>query len=557
MSHVRPHLERLTAPGGPFEVITEEVGGVPIRTFADRMRHLTELVERGEGHGDAEFLVHGDTRLTYAVAFDRSRRLAAGLRSSHGVVPGDRVALLGSNAADWVVAYWAGVLLDAVVAPLNAWWGPGELTHALGDAEPAVVVADARRAPLAVQAGATPDRMVVWGGDAGRGMPLESLLGEERAEIAPVRGEDDPALLFYTSGTTGTPKGALLTHRNVVANVLNLMALVRAARAAEEEDEEGDAGHSDGQTSTLCVIPLFHATANLAFLAPYVSAGNRLVFLPPGRFDPEVAGEVIEREGVTHFGGVPTVVNRILDSGVAERRDFSAVRSVTYGGAPASPALVERIAAVFPGARRRLGQGYGLTETSAICTLNLGRDYLEHPDSVGIAAPTVEIRIDPDGEIQVRGANVFAGYWRDPESTAAAFTEDGFLRTGDIGFLDDDGFLHITDRAKDVVIRGGENVYCVEVEAVLESHPAVVEAAVIGRPHPDLGEEVEAVVVLREPTAAADLGAFVAERLARFKVPTSWVFRDEELPRTATGKVRKHLLRDGSAVPAVGRDSAL
>jgi long-chain acyl-CoA synthetase len=555
MSRVRPHLDRLTAPGGPFEIVVEDVEGVPVRTFANRMRHLTDLVVRGEEHGAAEFVVHGEVRLTYAEAFDRSRRLAAGLRAAHGVSPGDRVAVLGSNAADWVVAYWAGILLDAVVTPLNAWWGPDELAHAVRDAEPAVLIADGRRAPLAIGAGMAPGHVIVWGDDPAGGVPLDSLLGDGRAEIGPIRDEDDAALLFYTSGTTGAPKGALLTHRNVVANVLNLTAMVRAARAAEEEG--GDTDHADGQTSTLCVIPLFHATANLAFLAPYVAAGNRLVFLPPGRFDPEVAGEVIERERVTHFGGVPTVVNRILESGVTERRDFSAVRSVTYGGAPASPALVERIAAAFPAARRRLGQGYGLTETSAICTLNLGADYLEHPDSVGIAAPTVELRIDAEGEIQVRGTNVFAGYWRDPDATAAAFTDDGFFRTGDIGFLDDDGFLHITDRAKDVVIRGGENVYCVEVEAVLESHPAVAEAAVVGRPHPDLGEEVEAIVVLREPTTADELGGFVAEHLARFKVPTSWVFRDEELPRTATGKVRKQVLRDGSAVSAVGEDSAL
>ncbi|MFQ5948079.1 MAG: class I adenylate-forming enzyme family protein, partial [Acidimicrobiia bacterium] len=310
---------------------------------------------------------------------------------------------------------------------------------------------------------------------------------------------------------------------------------------------------------------------NLAVMIPSVFNGSKIVFMPPGRLDPDVAARIIEQEGVTRFGGVPTVVARILDSGVHEKYDFSTVTGIGYGGAPASPRLLARIVEAFPSVGDRVVQGYGLTETSAITTVNVGPDYLARPNSAGIAAPSVEIRIaGPDGEalppgrvgeIWVRGANVIPRYWNRPEADAAGFT-DGFLHTGDLGYLDADGFLYVTDRAKDMVIRGGENVYCVEVEAVLEEHPAVREVAVVGVPHPELGEEVKAVAVIAAEAdiSAEELLAFAARRLAPFKVPTQWELTTEMLPRNPSGKVLKAALREGGSVAhAVGEetDSAL
>jgi len=555
-------LERLTGPGGEYAIEVEEPDGFPIRTFVDRPRHLSEFVALGERHQEAPFLAQGDLRLNYRDAFDRSRRLAAGLRRRFGIAPGDRLAVLGANHPDWVVGFWAGVVLDAVVVPLNAWWTPRELAFAIADCGASVVLADGSRASAAIEAGHPPNHLAVWGGAAPVGaVGFEDLVDADRAALPGEgrRGEGEPAVLFYTSGTTGRPKGAPLTHRNVASGFLNSVAMTTAARMVTGEDPRA------GKQVDLTVVPLFHATANLALMVPFVAGGHSMVFLPPGRFDPEVAGEVIESERVTRFGGVPTIVERILESQVWQRRDFSTVRRISYGGAPASPALVERVAAAFPGLEARLVQGYGLTETTAISTLNIGPDYLAHPDSVGIAAPTAEIRIagafgEPlppgaTGEIVIRGAHVMPRYWNRPDADAAVF-RDGFFHTGDIGHLDDGGFLYVTDRAKDVVIRGGENVYSVEVEEALETHEAVVEAAVVGVPDSDLGERVKAIVVARQEVAPADLVAHLAGRVAPFKVPEEWEIRRDPLPRTPSGKVLKRALRDG--VPeSAAEDSAL
>ena len=562
VSEIKTALERLTAPGGEYAIEVEEVGGFPVRIFARRPRHLSEFVALGERHGSTVFLVQGDRRLSYSEVFDRARRLAGGLRNRFGIAPGDRIAVLGANHPDWVVGFWAGVLLDAIVVPLNAWWTAPELSFALADADVSIVISDSRRAATVLDAGYPADRLVVWDGTPPTAAStLEALLSADPAASPDEGGrpEGEPAVLFYTSGTTGRPKGAPLTHRNVASGFLNSVAMTAAARLAAGEDGQS------GRHVDLTVIPLFHATANLALMVPFVAGGHAMVFLPPGRFDPEVAGEVIEREGVTRFGGVPTVVARIVDSGVWRRRDFSSVRRISYGGAPASPDLVRRVAGAFPGVESRLIQGYGLTETTAVSTLNIGPDYLARPDSVGIAAPTAEIRIvdpfgDPlppgeTGEIAIRGAHVMPRYWNRPDADAAAF-RDGFFHTGDIGHLDEDGFLYVTDRAKDVVIRGGENVYSVEVEEALESHAAVVEAAVVGVPDADLGERVKAVVVARSAVTPADLALHLASRIAPYKVPEVWEIRDEPLPRNPTGKVLKRALRDGVR-PAPAGDSAL
>ncbi len=568
MSVIRPILETLTGPGGTFEVVPDVINGHPARTFANRLGNLREFVAIGRNHGDAEFLVDEHHRLTFADTFERVLRLAATLHGRFGVGPGDRVGVVGANAADWVVAYWAGIVLNAVVVPFNAWWTSEELAFGLDDSGTSFVFADARRAAVVVEAGFPADRLGVWGGgETPEGAHrVGDLLADDAAplDLVPPLGEDETAVIFYTSGTTGRPKGSANTHRNVVANFLNAVSFTVAAALAAGEQPRGDGSSQD---TDLCVIPLFHATANLAVMTPFVYAGNKLVFMPPGKFDPEAAGALIERERVTRFGGVPTIVARILDSGVHERRDFSSISMISYGGAPASPALLERVAAAFPAIKSRIVQGYGLTETSAISTLNVGADYHAHPNSVGIAAPVVELRIaGPDGdeqpagqvgEVWIRGANVIPGYWNRPEVNAETFT-DGFLHTGDIGYLDDEGFLYITDRAKDMVIRGGENVYCSEVEAVLEAHPDVREVAVLGSPHPDLGEEVKAVVVPRDGAGldTAVLAAFAGERLAPFKVPTVWELRTDMLPRNPAGKVLKAILRGGHAATfAVGEES--
>lgn len=570
-SRIAAHLADLTAPGERFEVTIEEIRGVPQRTYARRSHHLSELIVKAERHADREFLVQGDRRDTFRVAMDKALRLAAGLRS-RGIRPGERVGVLGSNAPDWVIAFWAVIAADGVVVPFNAWWTPSELAFGLEDSGTSFLLCDERRSLVAADAGFPADRTAVWGEGQGDRHTLDSILAAEPLHLDPstLRHEDEPAGILYTSGTTGRPKGSPNSHRNILVNLRNGAAMFaaagRAAKAAAAAGRPLDGIEKPDQEVDLTVIPLFHATACLTTMIPYLSAGHRMVFMPPGRFDPDVAGELIERERATRFGGVPTIVSRILDSGAHERYDFSSITGISYGGAPASPALLERIAEAFPNLKNRVVNGYGMTECSPLITLNTGPDYLERPDSVGIPVPTVELSLRDDagnevpagstGEIWVRGSNVIAGYWDRPEVNAETF-QDGFFRTGDIGRLDD-GFLTITDRAKDVVIRGGENIYCVEVEHEIDQHPGVIEVAVVGVPHEDLGEEVKAVVVVETGVLVTppDLRAFLEGKLAPFKVPAHWEIRHEPLPRNPAGKVLKSALRRGrSAVFAVGDES--
>lgn len=563
MARLPEMLAVLSGPGQLFEVVEDTMHGRPIRTYANRPRNLRELFGFRFVHGEREYVVQGERRLTFGEVFDRALRLASTLHEDFGLGRGDRIGVIGANHPDWVVSFWTVVALQGIAVPFNAWWTSEELGYGLDDSGTSFLFADARRAAVAVEAGFDPDRIAVWdeGGPPGT-VSLDDLVGPTLLtdDRIPAVDEDEVAAIFYTSGTTGNPKGSANTHRNIITNLLNAGIFTTAVKMLDDTWE--DTGEPD---VNLCVIPLFHATAAFTYLIPYVFSGAKLVFLPPGRFDPEVAAATIERERVTTFGGVPTVVARMLDAGVHLTHDLSSVQTIGYGGAPAAPHLLERIAEAFPGLAERVAQGYGLTETSAITTVNAGADYRDKPDSVGPPAPVCDLRIvDADGadlppgtpgEILIRGPNVIPGYWNRPDADERAFL-DGFLRTGDIGFLDEDGFLHVTDRVKDMVIRGGENVYCVEVEAALESHPAVREAAVVGVPHPEWGEEVKAVVVVAEDADVDDeeLRRHVASRLAPFKVPTHWEFRTELLPRNPTGKVLKRALREGR-VFAVGDDT--
>ena len=468
---------------------------------------------------------------------------------------GDRVAIAMRNFPEWVVSFWAATAAGAIAVPLNAWWTGPELTFALDDCGAKLLFADAERA----------ERLVPHLGDLG----LERVIvaradgafdpahdrfedvvgnGSEPATLPEADlGPEDDATIFYTSGTTGSPKGAVGTHRNICTNLMSLffVAMQGGLRAG------GPGVGGGGQNAYLLSVPLFHATGCHSVLVSNTAAGGKLVMMH--RWDPERALELIERECITIFGGVPAMVWQVLDSPDFSRRDTSSVTSIGYGGAPAPPELVRRIKAHFPTGHP--SNGYGLTETSSVTTMNSGSDYVRKPDSVGPPVPVVEVKVVDEegaevpsgqtGELWVKGPNVVRGYWENPEATAATFT-DGWLHTGDVAEIDDEGFVHIVDRAKDMVIRGGENVYSVEIEAVLFEHPAVTDAAVIGIPHQVLGEEVGAVVQVRPgaDVQVDDLRDHVAARLAAFKVPVRFWLREEELPRNPAGKVLKRELRD-------------
>jgi long-chain acyl-CoA synthetase len=557
----------LTGPDGPFAIVVEDVGGVPTRVYRSRLKSMRDLMAMTDPRRETEFLVQGSRRMSFADHNAAARRLAHGL-VARGVGRGDRVALLSANNPDWVVTFWACAAANAVCVPLNAWWKAEELAFALEDSGAKVLVCDERRHDVArVVAKGLPqlEQVVVIG--SGEFAELTAA-GDAGAGPDVAVDEDDICGIFYTSGTTGRSKGATLTHRQVIANLQNQFVLGTAAGLASGAPPSELSG---GQAAALLVVPLFHTTGCHSTMVLNYAAGAKLVLMPPGRFEPEAAMQIIQDERVTSIGGVPTIMWRMIESPRLGEFDLSSVTRIGYGGAPAAPELVQRIGEVFPNAKSGLSTAYGLTETASVATANIADDYFSHPSSAGRAAPTVELRIVGEGgadlpagepgEILIKGPTVSVhGYWRRPDANAESFT-DGWFHTGDIGKLDEEGFLFIVDRAKDMVIRAGENIYCVEIENVLYEHPDVIDAAVVGVPHKTLGEEVKAVVQ-RKPgsTLTADqLRAFCRERLADFKVPEHVEFVDQPLPRNPAGKVLKAALRgEGTAFAGdTASDSAL
>ncbi|MFN8104695.1 MAG: AMP-binding protein [Acidimicrobiia bacterium] len=559
MPTFREAIARLTAEGAPFEIATETVGGVEMQVYRNRSANLRDLFLASAGFGDRVAYVRGGERMTYADLHARARGVAAGLAAS-GVGPGDRVALLAANAPDWLVTFWATLLLGAVSVPLNAWWKTEELAFVIGDCGARVVVCDARRGTLVAGLDheiATLARVVRFG-DEFEALAATSVATGPDARV-PRIGEDDVAVLLYTSGTTGKPKGSIQTHRSTIANFMNL-----SVRTLASTISAGDKGGSDtskasprgvAQTAWLLVVPLFHVTGLFTCAVPQIVIGGKIVFMPPGRFDADVAMAAIEDEEVTILSGVPTIMQRILASPNLGRWDMRTVAQVSYGGAPSPAGLRTELARQLPWLS---GGGpltaYGLTETAGVVSVNSGVDYEAKPDSVGPPVPTVEVRVvgrggddvatGERGEIWVKGPIVSPGYWNRPEADAETFT-DGWLHTGDVGKLDADGFVYVLDRAKDVIIRGGENVYCAEVEEVLSRHTGVVEAAVVGVADTDLGEKVKAVVVPRRGARldADSVRAFCREHLADYKVPEIVEVTADPLPRNPSGKVLKSVLR--------------
>ena len=542
---------QLTAPGAPFEIEVVEIRGIPTKTWKHAAPTMRAVLARTLQHGDATFIVYEDERTTFADLHAQAATFATRLVDDFGVTKGDRVAIAMRNFPEWPVAFWGAAAVGAIVVPLNAWWTGPELEYGLADSGTTVLVADGERMErLADHFGNLPGLTTITVRGDGPLSWADVLGGVDPAAEAPVVDlhPDDDATIFYTSGTTGKPKGALGTHRNFTTNLMSLTfagarsALrTRSARdAGSEEPASARESEVPAQNASLLSVPFFHATGCHSVLQGATWAGNKLVLMH--KWNPERALELIERERVTNFGGVPSMVWQVLQSPDFEKRDTSSIQGIGYGGAPAPPELVRKIAELFPG--KLPSNGYGLTETSSLSTSNSGIDYQRKPDSVGVPVAVVDVKVMDEGELWIKGPNVVRGYWNKPEATAAAFT-DGWLHTGDVARIDDEGFVFIVDRAKDMIIRGGENVYCSEVEAALFEHDAVMDAAVVGIPHLVLGEEVGAVVQLKPGRVVPvdELQSHVRARLAGFKVPVQIWFRDDDLPRNPAGKVLKRDLR--------------
>ncbi|MFZ3008203.1 MAG: class I adenylate-forming enzyme family protein [Phenylobacterium sp.] len=565
MSIQEAHAQ-LTAPGQRFEMEAAVIGGVVTRTWKNAPPTLRDVFLNGRAFGAREFLINDDERVTYE-AYARATITLAHRLAADGVRKGDRVAVIMRNLPEWPVAFWAGILLGAIVTPLNAWWTGAELEYGLADSGAKVAfVDDERLERLADRLKALPNLSHVYvsrlheaRGDA-RVARLEAVIGKPNdwaaladlplPEVA-IDPEDD-ATILYTSGTTGKPKGALGTHRNMTSNIMaSGIAAARNFLRAGNPLPESDP-HKLPQRVSLLVVPMFHATGLSANLSPSMNAGGKIVMMR--RWEPEAAMKLIEAERVSSTGGVPTIAWQLIEHPARSKYDLSSLVAVSYGGAPSAPELVRKIVEVFPASQP--GNGWGMTETTATFTSHLGKDYSVRPDSAGPAAPVGEMQIrDPAdgvtvlaqgavGELWVKGPQVVKLYWNKPEATAETFV-DGWLRTGDLARIDEEGFLFIIDRAKDMLIRGGENIYCVEVENVLYDHSDVMDAALVGVPHKTLGEEPAAIVHLKPGGTAteAELRAWVRERLAGFKVPVKVVFWPETLPRNANGKILKTELK--------------
>ncbi|KGE04896.1 class I adenylate-forming enzyme family protein [Pseudohaliea rubra] len=552
--------QELTGPGQLFEVTTAEVGGVSVRSYAHAPPSLREIWLGAAGHGDKEYLVYNEERLSYADAQVITGSIAHWLAEA-GVGPGDRVAIAMRNYPEWMLAYWALTAMGAVVVGMNAWWVPQELHYGLEDSTPRVLIADQERLQRFTELRSDfPDLIVVgvrvphdlpdWATDWAELVNSESRLPE--VTIAP----DDDACIFYTSGTTGRPKGAQLTHRGCVNNIFNVaFANAVQPRALALARGEAPAEPGSSEIRALVATPLFHVTANNCVAQVVTLVGGRLVHMY--KWDPAEALRLIEREQVTTFNAVPMMAREIMMHPDFTARDTSSLKSVGGGGAAMQPDLVGKVSETIRTARPNTG--YGMTETSGIITAVSMEFFMDRPTSVGPAMPTFEARIvDPVGkelpvgdigELVVRGAPVIKGYLNRPEATAETIV-DGWLHTGDVAYMDEDGFIYLVDRAKDMVLRGGENVYCAEVENALFHHEAVAECVAFAVPDDRLGEEVGAAVHLKSGASvdAEVLRSHCRQHLAAFKVPRYLWFLDEPLPRNANGKFLKRELREALKV---------
>ena len=542
---------QVTAPGERFEITTVDIGGVETAIFKNAPASLREIFDTARARGDATFLVYEEERWSFADVMASIDGLAVVLVEHFGVKKGDRVAVAMRNYPEWIMSFAAIVSIGAISVSFNAWWTDDEMDYALEDSGATLLIADGERVERsrasAERLGVRTLSVRVPAGDGSAGVERwEDLVKPGQTMPAVDIDPDDDATILYTSGTTGRPKGAVSTHRAIIQALLAF-----GCRTAIDRLRKPDAPRPDGAPAFILIVPLFHVTGCVPVMLSCFSSGIKLVIMY--KWDPEKALQQIERERVTNFVGVPTQSWDLLESPNFSKYDTSSLVSVGGGGAPAPPELVKRVDSSFSKARPSLG--YGMTETNAYGPGNNGDDYVQRPTSTGRVVPVMQIEIrDPDGnplpvgergEIWFKGPNLIRGYWNKPEATAETIV-DGWLRTGDIGRLDDEGFVYVEDRAKDMVLRGGENIYCAEVEAAIYEHPAVYEAAVFGVPHERLGEEVAAVVYPRpgHPLSIDEIQAHVRERLAPFKVPTVVRIIDHQLPRNASGKIVKRDLRD-------------
>jgi len=542
-------------PGTRLATHKEVVNGIEMEIFSNIPQSLADVYLQVADISNYDFLVYQDKRFTFGQTYDLAIRLAQILLQQYGIQKGDRIAICSRNNPEWCIAFMAITMMGAIAVPMNSWWTGPELRYGLQDSGAKIVFADreriARIAPYIKPLG-----LEVIAINPGTSLAYEefhSLLNTGKKPInssLPKVNADDEATIIYTSGSTGFPKGVLATHRNITHALYTWLFVKEINEILRPELRESTA---ENQPAILANVPLFHVTGcHAQFLACFVFHRK---FVMMHKWNPEAALKLIEQEGITIFHGVPTMTWEVMGSPNFEKTDLRSLRSVQSGGASRPPEHLALMLRKFP-PRALPGLGYGLTESNAIGAIISGKFYEFNPHSTGRPSPPVtqikivnserqELGPHQSGEICIKGPSVMKGYWKKPEETAAVMA-DGWLCTGDIGFIDDLGFLIIQDRAKDIVIRGGENISCTEVEYAITEHPAVSEVAVFGIPDARLGEIPCAVVMLLANRKLNDsaLRDFLNERLATFKIPAYFYFQSTPLPRIASGKIDKQLIRE-------------
>jgi len=543
-------IAELTGEGQRFEIVETEIRGETYKVFKATPPNLRVAFQLAKSRGDAPFLVYEDETYSFGDVIGQAEELAAALVTTHGVKKGDRVAIAMRNYPEWIIAFTAITAVGAVAVCMNAWWTTEEMEYGLEDSGAKLLFADQERLErahglldvldarcIAVRCeGELPARAIAWADAREPGGAFPDV------EIAP----DDDATILYTSGTTGHPKGAVSTHRAIFSALLSY-----ACRSASMQMMYPPKEESPYPTTFILCVPLFHVTGLIPVMMSCLLGGFKLVIMY--KWVPERALELIERERITQFVGVPTMSWDLLESPDFPDRDTSSLASIGGGGAPAPPELVSRIDKGFK--KGAPGIGYGMTETSAYGPQNSGADYLRKPRSAGRTVPTMEVKVADEsgkelprgeiGEIMFKGPNVIRGYWNKPEATAETFL-NGWLKSGDLGRMDEEGFIFVEDRAKDMVLRAGENIYSAEVEAVIYEFDGIHEAAIFGLPHERLGEELAVAIVPKKGvTIDVDaLKAHIGSHLASFKIPSHVDIHEEQLPRNASGKILKRTLRD-------------
>ncbi len=534
-------LAELTGAGGPLVIERDSAGRPVIGNLPATLPGL--FAKFCDLHGANEAVVAGDERLSFADLDRLSMQLARGLAAG-GIGKGDRVAIAMRNCPAWIVSYMAILKAGAIATLLNGWWEAQEMEHALNLTAPQLILADAPRARRIAE---RCQRFKTIGLEIDQ--PIESaiapLIGVPEDIPLPQIEADDDATILFTSGSTGDAKGALSTHRAVTTGAYSYASGLMVLRRLLEQDGRPPSG----PPRTLVSVPLFHVTGEVPVMLNSFVVGRCMVMMR--KWDPGEALRMIEQEKITYFVGVPTMSLELMNHPDRDKYDLSSLTDITAGGAPRPVSHVERLRQAFPAAQPALG--YGLTETNAVGALNFWTNYAAKPSSTGRAAPLVELAIlgegdrhlaiGESGEIAIRTAANITGYWRNAPATQELFTADGFVRTGDIGYRDEDGYLFIVDRKKEIIIRGGENISSAEVEEACYTCPAVSEASVFGAPDERLGEVPVAVIYAEHAIGEDDLRAFLDGRLAKFKIPSRFIFSPDPLPRLGTGKIDRRALK--------------